>query len=731
MTLVYERKVDGPKTLAMIVGCGRFPSYRSDISRRATVAGARAVTKFLQDHADDFVARVAKIEVLLSDPAIPPGGGDRLGLDRSSHDPRGDDAIEPAQLFNAMEAARRWLADFAPGDHLFFYMSSHGLVDIALSAIGLLEDFYSNPDAPYTHSIDISALARGAIGKRAGASWIFLDACQEIVPELLQQPDGSGAAKFITPTLQGLANGSPCLALAGSRFGGSAWAPNDDKPPFFTQALLHAMGSSGVSQLPDLGWAVTGQRLLFDLKDVADAALDNPSLDPQPLQPFSSRVALLKVKEPQVPVVVRTATEGDMLKARSMRVLDSKDREVQTKADDRALAWRFNLPADGLRYRIESTFDGPAYGPHTFEADPAAQIISLAPIGGPPPVPPTPVSPPRSSRVLPSSDPQNSAGVDSEIELAGTGSRPSAPLFAIGMSSASPLEFGSKKWRAEMLPVSVKSVPGGLSLQFEDMPNWSERPLWRLTLSVAGDSALRMQLPLFTGGVSVDVVRVETAAGPDVRMFAHPINPHLATLVDNMDALLAGDFGRDTRTTLPESPLFDRPSRALLEDDPWTNAFLALIDARTGPMRRITVENVLDRANASRWLPDLSIVAAWLVAAEASDSASVEERCLALIRAARRPYFRTAARMALDMLSAIEAGSSDANMRKAAHREGNKWRRNARQNVDSGSIVVWELDGKALEQGRLDAGFATIVAGRVTSDGLELADRSSEEMFAQ
>lgn len=378
MTLVYERPIDGPKTHAFVIGCGRFSHYPNDISRDATVAGARAIVAFLRDKADELVAPLSTIELLLSDPAVEQGS-DRLDLPKSAFDPRDDDKVDPALLEHAAKAGSTWTKRCNPGDHLVFYMSSHGVVERDLTAIGLFEDFYSDEDKRFAQAINVTQLSRTVSTKGAAACWIFFDACQEIVTELLEQPDGSDALVLLTPSIRKLAQTpNVCMALAGSRFGGSAWAPKGSKPPFFTQVLLDAITRSAVALMPNLGWVVTGQRLLFDLGKVADASLEIASLETEALTPFNRESAFVKIAAPEVPVVVRTMVEAHLGKAQEMVAFDAMGNPVRFKpAGD--VKWRFRVPADGARYKIKSKFepDGPTYKDQEFDADPAAQIIWL------------------------------------------------------------------------------------------------------------------------------------------------------------------------------------------------------------------------------------------------------------------------------------------------------------------------------------------------------------------
>lgn len=377
MTLVFDRTVAGPKTHAFVIGCGRFAHLAVDAERAATAAGARAVVRFLVDHADDFVAPLATVECLISDPGFAPGQ-DSLGLGALAHDPRADDAVASATSVAVDAAGMAWVNRCSPGDHMVFYLASHGVVDRDQSAIGVLEDVNASPRRPWVESFNVTMLAMGLRTIQAGGCWVFLDACQEIVAQLINQPNGAQGIALITPSITDLARKPVMtLALAGSRFGGKAWAPTNGDPPFFTQALLRGLGGASVEPFSELGWAVTGRQLLFSLSDIANAALDYTALEVEPLSQFNQQIALLKVAAPKVPVCIRTEVEGHILQASQVSASDGNGRTF-VKADGE-MTWRFELDPDHATYTARAQFQpgGPTYVDKAFPATPPAQIVVL------------------------------------------------------------------------------------------------------------------------------------------------------------------------------------------------------------------------------------------------------------------------------------------------------------------------------------------------------------------
>ncbi|CDX12599.1 hypothetical protein MPL3356_120065 [Mesorhizobium plurifarium] len=379
MTTIYLRPGDAPQTHAFIIGCGRFPnlSANGSANRVATAAGARAVVRFLLDKADSLVAPLGSIEVLLSDPAQN-AGQDTLDLGAIAHDPRINDVVERANEANYQTAGDRWIGRCRPGDHMFFYMASHGVTDSDTTAVAVLEDIRSVNHRPWAQSINITQLASALPTLQADGCWVFLDACQEIIPAIFQQINGAQSPALITPDITALTRRrTSSVSLAGSRLGTSAWAPTDGAPPFFTQALLEGLSGASVEFVNPDGWVVTGQQILFTLERIANAALNNPNLQTESLTQFNRDVKLLRVADPQIPVVVRTAVETHMLAAVSVTANDGNGR-IYTR-NDAEMAWRFRVDPDLARYTTSAQFAGgnPVYQDQVFIAAPPAQIVEL------------------------------------------------------------------------------------------------------------------------------------------------------------------------------------------------------------------------------------------------------------------------------------------------------------------------------------------------------------------
>ena len=268
------------------------------------MAGARAILRLLYETRDLLIAPLATVECLLSDPACA-HGADKLGVPSVISDKDGGiDKVDPVLYDKVKSAGYAWLNRCEVGDHMFFYMSSHGVADRDYTAAALFEDIRGTQFSKWSQSLNVNALALALPTTKAGACWVFLDACQEIVPSLLGQYSGTKGLTLIDASAQEMANATiSSVSLVGSRFGQQGWAPRTADPPYFTQALLRGFEAC-VERPTNETWVVTGQQLQYHVRHVAEAAFGYV-LETQPLCVFAEEARLLRVPNPRIPVIVR------------------------------------------------------------------------------------------------------------------------------------------------------------------------------------------------------------------------------------------------------------------------------------------------------------------------------------------------------------------------------------------------------------------------------------------
>ncbi|WP_439605063.1 hypothetical protein, partial [Shinella sp.] len=260
-----------------------------------------------------------------------------------------------------------------------FYFSGHGVVDRTGTAVGLLEDVKSQARRPWEATFGVQPLAQalGTIG--AQSAWIFFDACQEISESI--SPDALNSSGIILKelTLEGLASES-CepLAIAGSKLGDMAYAPNDYRPPFFTQVLLKGLSGCCVTRTQAHGWAVTGEALLFNLKKLAAGLIENVEVKPQSLLRYSDEGVLSRAPAPFTSLKVRSLPESALKAAKSVRIcLD--DGKVIHSTQDPPYVWTVDVPLIEGNLLVDCVVAAGDAGleSHTFRPEPPIHHIVL------------------------------------------------------------------------------------------------------------------------------------------------------------------------------------------------------------------------------------------------------------------------------------------------------------------------------------------------------------------
>jgi hypothetical protein len=261
---------------------------------------------------------------------------------------------------------------------MFLYMSSHGVAGPDLSAYALFEDALANPYNRWSASLNVNLLATNLPVIGAGACWIFLDACQELVQDVLGQYDGVAGVILVKATAQEVANTRVrSLALAGSRFGHSAWGPDGPEPPYFTRALLRSFEAC-IDRDVAGEWVVTGERLLFHVPRVADAAFGDGQTEVEALSRFANHASFVKVANARVPVVIRTRNAADMAYLVSVTADDGV--HVPIRSHPQQANCFLDVPPNGSAWQATPLFDGSCtYRPGKFFANPCAQVVYLEP----------------------------------------------------------------------------------------------------------------------------------------------------------------------------------------------------------------------------------------------------------------------------------------------------------------------------------------------------------------
>ena len=380
MTLVYERPSPTPVTHCLVIGCGRFSQAPANWARRSPPAGARAFAQAMIDRADDLVAPLGTIEMLISDPDEA-SGWDTAGLaiSHASADPRlGGTLVDPVRMIEVQAAGRAWLARCRPRDVLVLYAASHGFADDHAAAYVLLEDVDVGPLSPWHQVLNIHQTTLGLCSMPAETAWVFVDACQEVGNPAASPMGGGVGFALATVTVQQLAT---CVrrpvGLAACGFGGTARAQVQGQPPDFTRALIKSF-DGGCVEPKERGWRVTAKSLLYDVGKVAQVALDCHGVRPFPFSGAGVDAALLNVAKPMLPVSLSTNVQAHLRHATQVNINDSGS-VVLARSPSPDLVWRFEIDAQIRTLSASISFDaawqGPSYGDESLLAFPPARDI--------------------------------------------------------------------------------------------------------------------------------------------------------------------------------------------------------------------------------------------------------------------------------------------------------------------------------------------------------------------
>ena len=357
MTLIFDRRdtlPDGPQMHAIVLGVGRFPHVPTapQADRKACPDSARAMVDFLEMHKDDFTASLATVECLISDPRVPP---EQDTCPRTDHDPRDDEAVDSGLHDTVKTACRDWLDRCREDDVLFFYGASHGLATTAETALLVCEDYKSIPREKSHGLLSVDSIVRAAPAEtKAGASWVFMDACQEISQDLLGLANGPSAIRpaelDVTQTSKSF---QKSISVFSSVFGGKAYAHKAGGLAYFTEALIEGLSGCCVKLEGD-EWYVSGKSLADRIEDILDILYDYP-IRTSRLEGGSGRgYRLLKAQDPRAPVAVSTWPESKLKQAVSARIVtrDPPHAEVKTR-NDTAPVWRCSVSLASKELKVE------------------------------------------------------------------------------------------------------------------------------------------------------------------------------------------------------------------------------------------------------------------------------------------------------------------------------------------------------------------------------------------
>lgn len=365
MTLVFDRSSEmaRPKMHALVIGAGRFPHYGD--GKQANVQScydsAVAIIDFLLDHKDQLEPQLATIDCLLGNPAVDPSKASDTMPARQQHGIAQDvDVARPVE--NEVKGMfDDFIARCDPGDSVFLYFCSHGVVGREEIGLLLLEDINSRVGSPWAQLLDVKFVAQNLPARiEAENLWLFMDACQEKIPELAEQVGGAKGIDVVSAqTRHFVKYRGRSLALAAGRFGNTTHAPKDGGVAHFTQALLDGLTNCCVDRRGG-EWRISSKQLQSELETVARAA-GYPPIEVTQLMAGGQTRFLMTIDQPSIPVHVFSRPESLLRNASSAR---ARDPLSDSSIDKTGRHWRFRVPPTPDLYELEiavgtTTLTGP------------------------------------------------------------------------------------------------------------------------------------------------------------------------------------------------------------------------------------------------------------------------------------------------------------------------------------------------------------------------------------
>jgi len=382
MTRIYQRNLDDdskPRMHALVLGIGRFPHLHNapQGDRPACADSARAVVEFLVRNEDRFEANLATIDCLISDPRNTVGE-DQIDRTHDEHDPREDTHVDPGLKEKVEGVCQEWIKDARQGDCFFLYCCSHGLAGRDERGLLVCEDYNVLPHSTTGFLLNVGSLAMALPSAvEAGCVWIFMDACQEVLDELVDKPGGVGGIEPVESDVQKITNWPvKSTAIVAAQLGQLAYAPEDGGTAYFTQTLLHGLEKCCVES-QNGKWFVTSRQIENTLAQLSDV-LDVRNVETSRLTNIQPGHKLMMIEEPKIPIAVATTPETLMTRAIQAEIKPRRpgSNPVETKSGSEA-TWRTELSLEERLYEVCLSYDDEAPRQQDFDLDPPSVFVRM------------------------------------------------------------------------------------------------------------------------------------------------------------------------------------------------------------------------------------------------------------------------------------------------------------------------------------------------------------------
>lgn len=342
MNRVYERDLGNePGTRALIVGVGAYPHLAvggapaPDLA--SAPAGAILFANWLIAHADQLRPRLASIDLLMSMPAGAPANYQWVAtfpqaVQAGALDPRGGSTlVEPAVGTQVEQAGQEWRRDLtARGDNTaILYVCGHGVATPNRNLV-LLSDVNKDHYRPWEPHLDVQInAARMRRDPALGQAYVFVDACQELISEVLlaeaDRAQGLSTIALFPPSKPVERN--KVYVLVPGPMGSLAFDDGKNGGGRFTHILIEALSGAAACNFAGTGaWGIivdslhTKMKLLYSLRE----QWRDKELEPTPVYPITVQTGpLLEFPaSPKIPICIRLEPVHAMQNAHSLRLVN-------------------------------------------------------------------------------------------------------------------------------------------------------------------------------------------------------------------------------------------------------------------------------------------------------------------------------------------------------------------------------------------------------------------------
>lgn len=259
MTLVYEQKIAGPATHALVIGVGYYahlpggkgklyPDNEGLGQLTSPPHSARAFADWLLTAYRNPTKPLATIEMLISEP------------DDSTYTLPGGEvkAVERATFNKAKKKLLKWneRGDKHQENLLVFFFCGHG-VSRGYATSLLMEDFGSISKNPLEHALSFRDFYDGMDTCQARQQCYFIDACRTASPTLITRYNNYTGQPVIPSSAFLAALGARTAPIFYATVPGSTAYGRAGEASVFTDALLKALKGAGSNDLEEEGsWRV-------------------------------------------------------------------------------------------------------------------------------------------------------------------------------------------------------------------------------------------------------------------------------------------------------------------------------------------------------------------------------------------------------------------------------------------------------------------------------------------